>query len=107
MRAIERTDGRKVLLDTENDPCLWNGRDHFIGQNSPTRWLSFYAHETTTGPVFYLEHRTLWDGESDYLELLTVDEAQRFAEEHLEDLENDHGTDRLKELGLIDLEGVE
>lgn len=107
MRAIERTEGRKVLLDTESDPRLWNGRDHFVGQNPPTRWLSFYAHETTSGPVFYLEHRTLWDGESDYLELLTVDQAQLFAEEHLEDLENDHGHERLKELGLIDLEAVE
>jgi len=107
MRAIERTEGRKVLLDTENDPCLWNGHDHHPGQNSPNRWVAFYVHEAKGGPVFYLEHRTLWNGESDYLELLELDNAQRFAEEHLEDLEGDHGHERLKELGLIDLNGVE
>jgi hypothetical protein len=107
MRAIERTEGRKVLLDTESDPCLWNGCMRNNGRNTPNRWVSFYAHETKAGPMFYLEHRTLWQGESDYLELMSVDQAQEFAEEHLEDLEEGIGEDRLKALGLIDLEGVE
>lgn len=107
MKTIERTDGRKVLLDTESDICLWDGFKRTNGGSTPNRWVSFYMHETRNGPVFFLEHRTLWQGESDYLELLELDHAQQFAEEHLEDLEGAHGIERLKELGLIDMEGVE
>ena len=107
MRAIERTEGRKVLLDTEADPCLWDGRKHHPGPNPPNRWISLYVREAPGGAVFYLEHRTRYQGETDYLEAITADQAQAFAEEHFEKMEEEIGLERLKELGLIDLESVE
>lgn len=107
MRAIVRQGGKRVLLDTERDVRLWNGSRRGGGHgNSPTRWTEFLMHECKDGErVFYHYHRTLWQGESNSIEVLALDDAQLFAEEHYEDLDADD--DQLKAWGLIDLEAVE
>jgi len=107
MRKIEREGERKVLLDTENDQCLWSGRKNFAGQNSPNRWLDFHAHKTRTKDkmVFYLAHYTCWQGETSYIGKLSLDDAQEFAEEHYDQL--DCTDEELKAWGLVDAEKLE
>lgn len=58
--------------------------------NSPTRWTELLMHQCRDGGrVLYLYRRTLWQGESNGIEVLALDDAQLFAEEHYEDLDTD------------------
>ena len=106
MKKIEREGEKKVMLDTEKDFLVWDGEKHYTGQNHPTRWLELYAHEVKDGAaVFYLVHHSQWQGESTYIEKLSLDDAQLFAEEHYEQLEHDDAT--LKGWGLVDVDAIE
>jgi hypothetical protein len=105
MRTIIRQGERRVLLDTEKDAVLWDARKNHPGQNAPNRWSDMHIHQGKSGPTFYLFHRTLWQGESNTIDVLSLDEAQLFAEQRYEELDADD--EQLKAWGLIDLEGVE
>jgi hypothetical protein len=106
MRRIEREGEKKVLLDTANDTLIWGGREHHPGQNAPTRWLDLHLHEGRSGTrTFYLAHHSRWQGESSYIERLTLDEARLFVEEHYDDIEA--SDDDLKGWGLFDMAEVE
>lgn len=105
MRTIMRDGERRIMLDTDKDAVLWSGRKNHVGQNTPTRWSDMHVHRGRSGATFYLAHYTCWQGERNSIEPLSLDEAQRFAEEHYDELEFDD--DELRALGLIDLDGVE
>ena len=108
MKKIERIEGSKVLLDTEKDAKLWDGHQGRKGGNSPTRWIDLHMHERKDGAkTFFLAHYTQWQGESSYVEALDLQDAQKFAEEHAQDLLDDYEEAYLKEIGLIDMSGVE
>lgn len=96
-----------MMLDTEKDHKVWSGQKNYLeSHGSCNRWKDFYVHKCKDGSVvYYMAHRTLWQGERNYIELITKDEAQRFAEENYGDLEYDDET--LKSWGLIDLDQVE
>jgi hypothetical protein len=106
MRKIERIGEKKVMLDTSNDEMLYDSKTAraYHGGNSPTRGLDLYVHvckdETL---VFYLYHWTQWQGERSYIEPMSKDQAAVFAEENLEDIEEERAT----ELGLIDAGAIE
>ena len=106
MRKIERIGEKKVMLDTENDEMLYDSKTAraYHGGNSPTRGLDLYVHQCKDkSSVFYLFHWTQWQGERLFIEPLSKDQAAVFAEENLEDIEEE----RVTELGLIDAEMVE
>ena len=105
MKQIVRRGEKRVLLDTKKDARLWSGRKSYAGQNSPSRWSDMHVHRGKSEPTFYMAHHTCWQGESNSIEVLDLNEAQKFAEEHYEDL--DASDDQLREGGLIDLEAVE
>jgi hypothetical protein len=105
MKQIVRDGERRVLLDTEKDAVLWSGRKNHVGQNSPNRWSDMHLHRGKSGPTFYFAHYTCWQGEKNSIEAMSLDDAQRFAEEHYDELDADD--EELTALGLIDLEGVE
>lgn len=105
MKMIIRDGERRIMLDTDKDVLVWSGRKNHAGQNSPNRWTDLFAHRSAGGISFYMAHYTCWQGESNNIAPLDLDEAQRFAEEHYDQLEL--ADDELKELCLIDLDGVE
>ena len=94
------------MSDTSNDEMLYNSKTAWAyrGCNSPTRGLDLYVHICKDkSSVFYLFHWTQWQGERSYIEPLSKDQAALFAEENLEDIEEDRAT----ELGLIDAGAIE
>lgn len=105
MKMIIRDRERRIMLDTEKDAVLWSGRKNYAGQNSPSRWSDMHVHQGSGKPSFYMAHYTCWQGESNNIEPLDLDEAQQFAEEHYDEVEL--ADDELRALGLIDLDGVE
>ena len=53
--------------------------------------------------MFYLFHWTQWQGERSFIEPLSKDQAAVFAEENLENIEEE----RVTELGLIDARAID
>jgi hypothetical protein len=106
MRKIERIGEKKVMLDTSNDEMLYDSKTAraYHGGDSPTRGLDLYVHECKDKTqVFYLFHWTQWQGERSFIEPMSKDQAAVFAEENLEDIEEE----RVTELGLIDAGALE
>jgi hypothetical protein len=112
MKKIVRQEGKKIWLDTDNDQMVYDGvkahRHRMHGQgNSATRGIDLYAHECTDGGrVYYCYHWTLWQGESNYIEEITLDEARQFIEQNI-DVFDDSEIAGLEELELLDLNEVE
>jgi len=104
MKQIVRDGERRVLLDTDKDAVLWAQRSNTTGRDL-TRWTNMLVHRGKSGPTFYFAHYTCWQGEHDSIEPLDLDVAQRFAEEHYDELEA--SDEELAALGLIDLGNVE
>jgi hypothetical protein len=83
MRTIELINGAKVLLNTETDVLLYDGREN-TGPNQ-NRWVSLYAHAWKDHPdkvTFYLGHFSQWQGERCYISVISDDDARTFAIEH-------------------------
>jgi hypothetical protein len=99
MMKIERIGEKKVRLQTDGDKCLWSGQ-----KQNATRWLDFHVHVCTDGTILpYLAHYTQWQGETSYIQMISLNEAQLFAEEHYEDIPDID----LTKYGLVDLEKLE
>ena len=110
MRKIERIEGKKVLLDTEEDEGLLYGNKLHVrrtGQYNATRWISLYAKKCKDGTtVYYLYHVSQWQGESCYIDMISKEEAERFAEENL-DYFNDEEMETLEKYGIYPLQDAE
>jgi hypothetical protein len=103
MRKIVRKNGKKILLDSDEDVLVYDSyHAHYArtGATNATRGIDLFAKELNDGTyVFYLLHWTKWQGESNYIEEIDVDEAQEFAEENFDQIEEELA----EKLGLIDM----
>jgi len=110
MRKIVRVNGKKVLLDTDKDVCLYDATHAFYkrtgNQNNLNRGVDLYARERgLDNPVFYELHWSRYQGEVDYIEVLTPEEAARFIEQNF-DVFDDDDIETLKRLGLFNPDEV-
>lgn len=105
MQKIVTMNEMHVLLDTSEDDCLYNGHENEGPRQN--RWLELCAHRLKSAGkleegaypdpadyVFYLAHYSRWQGENNYIQELTQDEATAFCAENYDDI-NCH-------MGLLD-----
>jgi len=101
-KVVKDESGSRILLDTEQDTRLWSGHSN-IGPNQ-NRWLELFVHEyagDTDKRQFYLVHRTLWEGERNYIQDISYEDAMEFVAEHIDDMSPVEET-ACQEYGLLD-----
>jgi len=105
MRKIVRIDEKKVLLDTQKDEIIYDAHaaawKRTGTDRGATRGIDLYVHKCKDGTlVFYKYHWTRWQGEANYIEAITKDEAEQFVEENFDVFTEDEDIEQLKRLGL-------
>lgn len=104
-RIIVRKDGKKVLLDTEEDELIYDSKwatYRRTGSNNATRGVDLYARKVENENIFYLYHWSAWQGESCYIEEITQEEAEIFTEENIDQID----TGDAERFALIDMNEV-
>jgi hypothetical protein len=97
--AYRTQDGKIAILNTANDKCLWSGR--WLNGVQQDRFEELFYHRTKSGKViFYIAHRTFWQGESDSITVLDDSEVMDWIIEHFGSLDYEEITE-LRELGYI------
>ncbi len=78
--AVRVGDGKVVVLDTERDEVLYRAPTNPPGTGREfTRGTDLLAHQSKGGKVyFYLLHWSMWQGESDKIELISRAQAEEF-----------------------------
>lgn len=73
-RTIRTQDGKKVVIDIDNDPCMYEAS----GQNA-TRGTDLHAHKAKSGKVFFYFYRwSMWQSENADIDLCSKEEAEEF-----------------------------
>ncbi len=112
MKKIVRKDGKKICLDTEKDQIVYNGMTAYAQRtNEPsdncTRGIDMVYHKCIDGELIcYLFHWSRWQGETSYIEDISMDDAQRFLEENIDIFDQDE-IEHLEAMGLLDLTNLE
>lgn len=108
MKKIVRENDRKVLLDVDQDECLYDSQEayskraNYLGKSS-SRGVDLYVHFCEDGtPVYYELHWSRWQGEISYIDPITEEEAQQFIESNF-DVFDEEKIERLEKLGLINM----
>jgi len=84
--AYRTQDGKVAILSTANDKCLWSGR--WIAGVQQDRFDELFYHRTKSGKViFYVAHRTYWQGEMDTITVLDDSEVMDWIIEHYSQLD--------------------
>jgi hypothetical protein len=95
--AYRMEDGKIAILNTGIDQCLYS--EHWIAGREQDRFDELFYHRTKNGKViFYVVHKTFWQGEMDTITVLDDSEVMDWLVEHFGMLD-DEGLAKLKELG--------
>lgn len=108
MRTIHYLDDartQRVILNTHDDERLFEIGDREGTGRDSTRGTVLYLHvsKQQQKKTYFKFLWTRWQGEENEIMAISEDEARRFAEESLSNLDKEE-TKRLVELGLLTLE---
>jgi len=78
MIVLKTPDGKKVVLNSSTDECLYRAPQNVNGIDT-TRGTDLYRHVSRKGNVYYyFYHWSMWQGESCDYQLISEEKAKEF-----------------------------